>query len=38
MTAEGLRFDAVVCAVGSGGTLAGLAMSGAPTGFLGVAV
>lgn len=37
--AEGLRFDVAFCAVGSGGTLAGLAMGGlAGTSVLGVAV
>jgi D-cysteine desulfhydrase len=36
--AAGLRFDAVICAVGSGGTLAGLAMAGLDAEVLGVAV
>jgi len=34
----GLEFDTVICATGSGGTLAGLAMSGLPADILGVAV
>ncbi|MFT4975230.1 MAG: D-cysteine desulfhydrase [Myxococcota bacterium] len=34
----GLQMDTVVSATGSGGTLAGLALSGAPTRMLGVAV
>jgi len=34
----GIRFDSVVCAVGSGGTLAGLAMSGIAGDVVGVAV
>ncbi|MCK6501830.1 D-cysteine desulfhydrase family protein [Myxococcota bacterium] len=36
--ARGLSFDSVVCAVGSGGTLAGLAMAGLDARVLGVAV
>lgn len=36
--ARGLAFDSVVCAVGSGGTLAGLAMAGLEARVLGVAV
>jgi len=36
--AQGLRFDSVVCAVGSGGTLAGLALAGMDAEVLGIAV
>lgn len=36
--ALGLRLDSVICAVGSGGTLAGLAMAGLDARVLGVAV
>ncbi|MFT5684999.1 MAG: D-cysteine desulfhydrase [Myxococcota bacterium] len=36
--AAGVDFDTVLCAVGSGGTLAGLAMSGLSASVLGVAV
>ena len=35
---HGLAFDSLICAVGSGGTLAGLAMAGLDTQVLGVAV
>lgn len=36
--AQGVGFDSVICAVGSGGTLAGLAMAGLDAQVLGVAV
>ncbi len=36
--AEGVDFDTVICATGSGGTLAGLAMSGLSAQVIGVAV
>ena len=37
-TAAGVEFDTVICATGSGGTLAGLAMSGLAAQVIGVAV